>query len=186
MLLFPEAFPPDSLCVDFGGYKGDWVLGCLERKNLSNFWVYEPVPEYFEKIKEIFSTNPKVTVYPYALANQSSSVEIQLDGAATTLFASSEISDSFPIVRVSCEPYTLFENQLSGRTLDWVKMNIEGSEYELIRFLESSRILQKVKTLVVQFHDIEGESLESMHKILDSTHVKKWGYQYVWERWDLR
>jgi hypothetical protein len=80
----------------------------------------------------------------------------------------------------------LFENQVSGRTLDWVKMNIEGSEYELIRFLESSQILQRIKTLVVQFHDIEGESLESVHTILDRSHVKKWGYEYVWERWDVR
>jgi hypothetical protein len=52
-------------------------------------------------------------------------------------------------------------------------MNIEASEYELIRFLESSQILQRIKTLVVQFHDIEGESLESMHTILDRSHVKK-------------
>jgi len=185
-LLFPDDLPPDSFCVDFGGYKGDWVLGCLERQNLSNFWVYEPVPKYFEEIKEIFIATPNVTVHPYALANEGSSVEIQLDGAATTLFGTNETSDSSPIVRIRCEPYLLFENQVSGRTLDWVKMNIEGSEYELIRFLESSQILQRIKTLVVQFHDIEGESLESMHTILARSHVKKWGYEYVWERWDVR
>jgi hypothetical protein len=109
-----------------------------------------------------------------------------LDGAATTLFGTTEASDSSPIVRIRCEPYLFFENQVGGRTLDWVKMNIEGSEYELIRFLESSQILYRVKTLVVQFHDIEGESLDAMHTILNRSHVKKWGYEYVWERWDLR
>lgn len=185
-LLFPVDLPADSLCVDFGGYKGDWVLGCLDRRNLSNFWVYEPVPKYFKEIEEIFIATLSVTVHPYALADESSSVEIQVDGAATTLFGTKEASDSSSIVRIRCEPYLLFENQVSGRTLDWVKMNIEGSEYELIRFLESSQILKRVKTLVVQFHEIEGESLESMHMILDRTHVKKWGYEFVWERWDVR
>lgn len=185
-LLFPSDLPPDSLCVDFGGYKGDWVLGCLDRQNLSDFWVYEPVPEYFEEISEIFRATPKVTIHPYALSSESKTLEIQLDGAATTIFGTNETSDSVPIVRIRCEPYLLFENQVSGRTLDWVKMNIEGSEYELIKFFESSQILQRVKTLVVQFHDIEGESLDSMYLLLDQTHVKKWGYKYVWERWDLR
>ena len=109
-----------------------------------------------------------------------------MDGAATTLFETKKTSDPSPIVRIRCEPYLLFENQVSGITLDWVKMNIEGSEYELIRFLESSSILKRVKTLVVQFHEIKGESLESMHIILGRTHVKKWGYEYVWERWDVR
>jgi FkbM family methyltransferase len=185
-LLFPDHLPPDSLCVDFGGYKGDWVLGCLDRQNLSDFWVYEPVPKYFEEIKEIFTAIPNVTVFPYALANESSSLEIRLDGAATTFFATNETSNLLPTVRIRCEPYLVFKTQVRDRTLDWVKMNIEGSEYELIRFLEGSQILQRVKTLVVQFHEIDGESLESIHMILNRTHVKQWGYEYVWERWDVR
>ena len=44
-------------------------------------------------------------------------------------------------------------NQLNIEYIDFLKLNIEGSEYELLENLISSNNLDKIKYLQIQFHE---------------------------------
>jgi hypothetical protein len=67
-----------------------------------------------------------------------------------------------------------------------MKINIEGGEYELLPRMIESGIIDKIKLLQIQFHEISEDSLSQMNKIrekLKSTHNQVFAYPFVWECW---
>ena len=56
----------NSNVIDLGGYEGKWskkiqdIYGC-------NVHIFEPIPEFYENIKKLFSDNKKVYFYQWAL-----------------------------------------------------------------------------------------------------------------------
>ena len=69
---------------------------------------------------------------------------------------------------------------------DLAKMNIEGGEYELIEALDRSDFLKTIRTILVQFHNFNGENHNQARLTLEKTHAPVWQFDYVWERWDLK
>jgi len=51
----------NSIVFDLGGYKGQWASDVYSRY-LCTIYVFEPVKEFFEKIKDKFSKNSKIKV----------------------------------------------------------------------------------------------------------------------------
>lgn len=68
-----------------------------------------------------------------------------------------------------------------------VKINIEGGEYELLKYIIDFDLMKNIVDLQVQFHLIEGRDSEKEYleiaKLLTKTHVLSWRYPFVWESW---
>jgi len=67
-------------------------------------------------------------------------------------------------------------------------MNIEGSEYKVLKDMIETGAIQRIKTLQVQFHRMTFLYPIKKYLIikkLRNTHKLNWNYKYVWERWDL-
>lgn len=184
-LLYPWVLPRDSICVDIGAYLGDYIKGYLDKNNLGRILAFEPIPQYYTKIIDEFGDNPQVSVFPYALSSESGWIQVIPNGAATTLVPSSNNSLSETSIQIRCELFSILNILIPEGKIDWVKINIEGAEYQLLRYLDLSSSMKRIKTLVVQFHHIDGENLTQMHALLSKTHTMCWGYNYVWERWDV-
>ena len=69
-----------------------------------------------------------------------------------------------------------------------VKMNIEGGEYALIRYIFDSYLMKNIKNLQVQFHYVDGMNCDKLYgdlaSLLSLTHKLTWRFPFVWESWE--
>ena len=57
-----------DILVDVGGYRGD-ATGYARKLFNCICYVYEPYPEFYERCRERFKDDSKVTVFNYGLGN---------------------------------------------------------------------------------------------------------------------
>lgn len=172
---------PSSLVIDVGGYEGQWASDIFA-KYCCNTIIFEPVKEFYEKIKERFSKNEKVAVYDVGLSNKSEETKISLLDDSSSLFKNNSRSESVKTVNSSD-----FLKEKNINNIDLMKINIEGGEYELLENLISNGFIKKVKNIQVQFHDFVPNAKERMIKIqkeLEKTHHLTYQYEFVWENWE--
>jgi len=114
---------------------------------------------------------PKIHCINSALSNYDGETYISNLGASSSLFNRKEGSLDKKISVVS---FSTFVKEQNFETIDFVKMNIEGSEYELLEeIIESGNIL-KITHLQIQFHNFVENATEQRRNIrnkLKKTHV---------------
>ncbi|MBU1261325.1 MAG: hypothetical protein KJ757_02310 [Planctomycetes bacterium] len=70
-----------------------------------------------------------------------------------------------------------------------MKINIEGGEYEILPRILATGLINKIKHLQIQFHDVGPNAKTQMENIcseLAKTHRPRYQYKFVWEGWELR
>lgn len=70
-----------------------------------------------------------------------------------------------------------------------MKINIEGGEYNLVKKLIDSDLIEKIKYLQIQFHNFVENSEQKRQNLrfkLTRTHIEMWNYEFVWESWRLK
>ncbi|URR34730.1 FkbM family methyltransferase [Thermosynechococcus sp. HN-54] len=175
----------ESIVLDVGGYKGDFTALIHEKFNCRVF-VFEPVSVFYHICKKRFAGNAKITALNYGLSDtdEVSQVYIAQDSSSfykRTSKASAEIAQ----LR-NCA--TVFQ-ELGLEKVDLMKINIEGGEYNLVRKLIDSNLIEKIKYLQIQFHNFVENSEEKRQNLrsqLTRTHIEMWNYEFVWESWQLK
>jgi hypothetical protein len=71
-----------------------------------------------------------------------------------------------------------------------MKINIEGGEYELIKYLAKKHLLKMIKNLQIQFHIVDDlftttNRYEYVRELLSETHTLTWRFPFVWESWTI-
>jgi FkbM family methyltransferase len=172
----------ESIFFDVGGFKGDYTEKILKQYNCKSF-VFEPHKEYFEEIKRRYSKNENVRVFNYGL------------GAATEeLFLidsndGSKVTSKKTEIKIVIKDVVEVIQELGIKKIDLLKLNIEGSEYDLLDRLINSQEIKIIDKLKIQFHENIPNYIirrENIRKRLNITHKEMWSYYFVWERWDLR
>ena len=177
-----NALGPDSVVFDLGGYEGKWSMDIFCRY-APNIYIFEPIPAYCREIRTRFEHNPKVNVFEFGFGAAEGEELLHLgDDASSVLHGGGDT------IRVAMQKISRFilENDISA--IDLVKINIEGSEYDVIQDLYDASLLDRVKNLQIQFHDFVPEAeakLQKTHAILRKTHTQDWAFTFVWENWSL-
>jgi hypothetical protein len=76
-----------------------------------------------------------------------------------------------------------------GREIDILEINIEGSEYDVLKRLLQSQEIQKIRRLNIQFHEIFAHSrdlTQDIRKALLKTHNLLWSFDWIWEAWEIK
>jgi FkbM family methyltransferase len=170
-----------SLVFDLGGYRGDWAADIFTRY-CCTLHVFEPVPEYVERIRSRFSRNPKVTVHPFGLASADATVALAVDESSSSLFKSGAATCEARLVKASD---FLAANRIES--IDLMKINIEGGEYDLLDHLIGSELIGNIGNVQIQFHDFVPNARKRMERIqreLSATHHLTYQYVFVWENWE--
>lgn len=173
----------DSLVIDLGGYKGQWASDIFARYNC-HVLVFEPVSSFAVKIEERFKNNPKIEVFRVALGAKK-----RQDVIALAEDGSSVYGDTLKKELIQVEDVSNFFAVHNVETVDLMKVNIEGGEYELLQRLLAAGLIMKIKNLQIQFHNIEVDSEIRMLGIfseLSKTHRPTYRYKFVWENWVRR
>lgn len=174
---------PHSLVFDLGGYEGQWASDIFGRYACP-IHVFEPVPEFAQRIEERFRTNPKIAVHRFGLAARTGRAELSLAGDATSLYGTGALRRSIELVEAA-----QFFRERRIEHVDLVKINVEGGEYDLLEHLLDSGLVDRLSNIQVQFHDFVPDAASRMRALqarLARSHTLTWQYPFVWENWRQR
>ena len=172
-----------SIVFDLGGYLGDFTAAIIERYNCKAY-IFEPHPEYFSKCIERFSPYENVMVLNYGLADKNGEFFLSnsLDGSS---FINPNHSQKDGIKCVIRDLSSVL-SELDIKSIDLMKINIEGGEFPLMEHIISCDKQAIVGQYQIQFHNFVENAVDRRMQIsraLSKTHVRTWCYTFVWENW---
>lgn len=170
----------NSIVMDLGGYKGDWAAQIWNLYKPS-IYVFEPYKPYCDSIRKRFSGNQKIQVFEFGLGAKSEQLGFSVAENASSVFNSGEKTASIQIESIK---QFLEENKIN--TVDLIKINIEGGEFELLEYLLESGLITRFNNIQVQFHDFvpdAGNRMKAIQHKLAATHYTTYQYEFVWENW---
>ena len=119
----------NSLVIDLGGYLGEWSETIYDKYSC-NIYIFEPVQKYYNNIVEKFKNDDKVKVFNLGLSSIDEIVKIKHDNASSSIFIENGIEEEIKLVK-----YYDFIKENNIESIDLIKINIEGSEYELLNHI---------------------------------------------------
>jgi FkbM family methyltransferase len=172
----------EDLVIDAGGYQGAWSCDILSRYG-SRVIIFEPLPTQADFLQHLFQYNNRVEVIEAAVGNRDGEDSLSLQSDASTRFADRDATASVTVRVLD------IANFLSARGISEVgctKLNIEGSEYEVLERLIETGLIRNIRSLLIQFHRVDASSAERRSKIRDAlrrNHICDFEFPFVWERW---
>jgi len=174
-----------SIVFDVGGYGGEWAKKIIDRYNPFVF-IFEPVPEFFNFLKNKFMNNPKIKVYNFGLYDKNSVEKMVVAGDGSSIFKEGNK------INVKMRDIADFLEKEQIGNIDLMEMNIEGCEYKLLKRMIKTEIINKCRILLIQFHDFYPNAKklrEEIRRDLKKTHFDIWTHPHTleepfsWEKW---
>jgi FkbM family methyltransferase len=128
--------------------------------------------------------NENVKLYNFGLSKLTEDVKIFHSNDASSIFKE---SDSYEIIKSKNISDFINENNITK--IDLLKLNIEGSEYDLLERLIEDNKLDIIDNIQVQFHSFIDNCVERRNSIrehLRKTHYETYCYEFVWENWKIK
>jgi FkbM family methyltransferase len=178
---------PDSVVFDVGGFDGAWTAGLIQHLGFTpHVYIFEPVERYAIGMRHRFAGYPNVFVEDYGLGARDERQIFKLYDAASGMF-----NERFPVEDgkeiVECVTVNIHDvASVLWCDVDLMSINAEGAEYGILYRLLEAKMLDKVKQVQVQFHNLRPEHANNRHEIqanLKMTHELIYKYPFVWEAW---
>jgi FkbM family methyltransferase len=171
---------PDGVILDIGAYTGVWIAGLNESTEFGEAHLFEPVSGHLNTLQNRFEDDNRIHIHDYGVDGSTHTSEIAVLDNSSSVYSESNIKE---VVELKAASQIV---EQFGPKIDIMKVNVEGSEYNIISDLIESGKIKNINTLVVQFHkNVEDYSKKRNHisNSLKKTHTKKIDYPYVWEVW---
>lgn len=172
-----------SHVLDLGGYEGQWASDIYGRHRC-RISIFEPVHSYAENIRQRFAQNDDIDVHEFGLGASSRSETIYIKGAGSSAYGKRAEAEDMRLVDVN----EWFDDE-DVRSVDLMKINIEGGEFELLERMLECSLVNRVRDLQIQFHNVATDSKRRMEAIktkLAETHSPTYQYKFVWENWSRK
>lgn len=173
----------DSIAIDAGAYHGEWSERIYNKYNC-NIYAFEPVKEYFDITKKRLRGAKKVKVIEKGLSGKTRAENIYLDGVSTSTYLPNAKPEKIQLVDI-----IEFCKRENIKTIDLIKINIEGGEYELLDRIISSGLVEQIKHIQVQFHSFVPDAEKKMialQRRLSKTHRPTYQYWWIWDNWQRK
>ena len=173
----------DSVYVDIGAYTGDYAKKIHDKFGCKIF-CFEPVKRYFDHLPKTFNGIPNINYFNIGLGNENKTLDICVDGDASSLHKIGVEKETI-VIRNVVEVF----RKLNISTIDLIKINIEGDEYDLLDCCIENHLTRSMKNIQIQFHDFFPDAINRRKYIRDKlseTHKLTYDYEFVWENWELR
>ena len=158
----------DDVIIDVGGHIGLFSLYASQFCKNGQIFTFEPMVENFDLLSENIKLNnlDNIKIFNLAVSNSNSSVKLYLnqDDAGHSMFSKS--SKSVTVNSISLQQ--IFDNN-HIEYCDFLKLDCEGSEYEIIKNLPAP-YFKKIKKMIIEYHmaDTNPELLDELISILKS------------------
>lgn len=153
---------PESLSViDCGAYKGD-SIEVLTQYNADVYWGFEPDPLNFgELIRNVKKVNAKAYIYECGVWSQNECLSFKSNDSAGSICTSGTIS-------IPCYSLDSFNFE---STIGYIKMDIEGAEYQALVGAEKTIKKNKPNLAISVYH-----RRDDVYRILEL--VQSWGLPF--------
>jgi FkbM family methyltransferase len=179
-LKYKVKFKQEGLVLDIGSYLGEYTEKIRKLNPQLTFWLYEPIPEYYEICVKRFKDNEKVVTHQTAVSADGRTFQMQIDGLRSR-------QDSINFLNATqVNSIGIQEIFDSATEIELMKMNIEGMEYECLEQLIHTDSLIKAKHLLIQFHNFEvgaHHRREVVRKQIARDFVNIYTFDWIWELW---
>lgn len=172
-----------SIVFDLGGYEGQWasdihaMYGCRVH-------IFEPVPEFANRIKKRFARNARILTHNFGLSSQTMVARLAVCGDGSSVHRQcADMRD----IQLVCAKEFLAEEGIAH--IDLIKINIEGAEYDVLQHLIDSGFIERIANVQVQFHDcvpFARDRRANLRRQLERTHELTYDFSFVWESWRLK
>lgn len=173
-----------SVVLDCGAYQGNFSLE-MARKYECQIIGFEPVRQFFEFATEACKGIPQITLYNHGVGGATRDVMFDVRNDSSSRFTDGQDRPQEKVAIIDI--VKLFDIVLrKGATVDLLKLNIEGMEWEVIDRLCQSGAIERVLNLQVQFHHVKGYELADARELLMKTHHMTYNKDWVFEGWELK
>jgi FkbM family methyltransferase len=173
-----------AVVVDIGAYTGEMVASVRELYGCQ-VHAFEPSPASFAVLRDTFADDDHVALHPYGLGVSDEVLDLELDGPGSSLHGTLG-SGGGSTVEVHVRDVLAVFRELGLERIDLLKVNIEGAEYDLLDRLIEGGMLERVRYVVVQFHEWHPGAHRRRRRIrraLRRSHDLVWDYPWIWEMW---
>lgn len=151
--------PPDCASIlDAGANIGLFALWAAREAPRARIISVEPSPETFELLQQNIRANSlEDRIFPMrcALAGQNGERQMAAFGASPTrrLLLRPSRHDGQPTVAVKCTTLADFLQAHQIESLDLLKMDVEGSEWEIL-FSTPPSVLRRIRHIMLEYHEV--------------------------------
>ena len=177
-----KAQRPDPLILDCGSNIGMSILYSKHTYPLARVIGFEPDPALFPYLHENVARNKlkDVQLVQAALSPQEGNMTFYSDGKHGSYLAEyvpGDIPEGWVEYKVPC--VRLLDYLIEP--IDFLKMNIEGAEWEVLA--DSESCLRQVREMVIEYHHLPGLP-RTLHRILELLHRQ--GLEYLINSFDSK
>jgi len=176
-----DAGRSDPLILDCGSNIGVAILYFKHLYPEARIIGFEPDTRVFPYLERNIETNGLhgVSLVKAALSAEEGLVDFFSDGKYGSGLAEQLATAGEPGWLRSSVTSVRLRNYLT-EPVDFLKMNIEGAEYDVLK--DSEELLNRVKEMVIEYHHLPGLP-RTLHKILDI--LDRHGFEYLINDFDL-
>ena len=168
-----------SLTLDIGANVGKYTKLILEKTN-SNIVSFEPLPDAFNELKKIeFKFNKRLKAFNLAIGENSSNLHLYYENKKSEKASLVENLEKLSFIKdnnknkilVEVRNLDSFENFFKDQKIDFIKIDTEGFEYEVLKGAKKILETHKPKFIQIEFnwHQlIRNQSLYSISKLVNS------------------
>ena len=189
-LRFKYPLTSNSVVFDLGAYKGEWSFEIWKRYKC-NIYAFEPIFEFYNKAHHILSneeiidkSNKKIRVFNFAMGGSDRHEDISYIKDGSSFFI-----ESGQVESVHIRDIIEVIEELKIKRVSLIKMNIEGSEYEVLERLMEKNMLDMFDNFQIQFHR-EVKDYKSRRKAIQDklrkTHKCAYNFEFIWESWSKK
>ena len=161
-----------DVVVDIGAQAGFFSVYAGSKIGSGKAYAFEPEPNNFKLLKENISLNKlkNVSAYNEAVGEKSGTRDFVVYKKVVSAhsFAYSDPGDvEFSKVTVTAKSLEDFMRHENMERINFLKMDCEGAEYEIL-FNASEEVLQKIKKIAMEYHDIDDDrNLRTLKEFLE-------------------
>lgn len=175
---------PNDVVIDVGAFKGLVAQEFVELYGCT-VHAFEPNPLLYGELEARFADDPRVKTYEVGLGGSDATVTMEQRGLGSTVYGKNDDS-SIPTVEVRIRDAATVLDELGYDRIDYLKINIEGAEYDLLDRLIETGWLARTRYVLIQFHEWYGSPHLRRWKIrrhLRTTHDEVWNFPWIYELW---
>ena len=171
--------PYNPVIVDIGSNAGYFDILILSKLPAARIYAYEPLEGNIAVLKNIISNNPSIQEsilqYRYAVTGSpKEELELYVENSTDSSQVVASVFEGFnehnkTKVTVPCITLTEIFQQHGFKHIDLLKIDCEGSEYDII-YNTDPAVIQAAKLIALEVHDIDSgkNNFESMNAYLRS------------------
>lgn len=158
---------PNPIIIDGGSNIGLSIIYFKSLYNNSHIISFEPDPEIFKILQENVKKNnlENIKLYQKGLGKENGNLPFVQDGMAGGFVNTKATGMKIEVVRLS---------EFLHKPIDFLKLNIEGQEYDVIEELFISNKIQSINEMVIEYHGFPylNQTLGDIINILDKSNFR--------------